>query len=63
MRLNLNDRLAKALSTELAVRAMTQKLPVMMAKSVVDKLYKRAIKIHQDTFLREVDLTRWKLRC
>jgi len=53
MRLNFNDRLASKLQEELAVRAMTQKLPSMMAKSVVDKLYKRAVKIHQDTFLRE----------
>jgi SPP1 gp7 family putative phage head morphogenesis protein len=49
---SINDRLAKALKEELAMRVMTRKLPLMIAESVVEKLSERAAKIHQDEFLR-----------
>lgn len=51
MKQSINDRLAKALSIELAVRALKQKLPRMIAVSVVEKLSDRAAKLHQDEFL------------
>jgi len=49
--MDLNDRLAKALARELAIRALEKKLPLLMAKSLAGKLSARAAMLHQDEFL------------